>query len=333
MKQQSQWNDLPAAAKRRLGVMAVVQVALLAAALWDIRRRPAQEIKGSKGMWVALSFINFVGPIAYFLFGRKSNKRLILPFVSIALFLSGCGLVALQGSGNVITESRDVSNSERVEVCCGIQLILTQGSPEQLALEGDDNILPEIETVVRGETLSVRFRSTLGPLHVRPSRPIIVNLQMPSIRGIDISGGGSLETETLTSDRVALKFSGGSQGWIGGLEAERVELEASGGGEVVIGSLSAQTLNVHASGGGDVTIETGAATEQDVTVSGGSYYRAAGLESETTTLEVSGGSEVQVWVTETLDVQASGGSDVEYTGSPAIEQQLSGGSEMRSVVR
>jgi hypothetical protein len=73
MKKQKQWSELKGGTKVRIGVMALVQLALLSAALWDIRRRPAEEIKGSKWMWVAISFVNFVGPIAYFLFGRKAS--------------------------------------------------------------------------------------------------------------------------------------------------------------------------------------------------------------------------------------------------------------------
>jgi hypothetical protein len=39
----------------------------------DIRRRPAEKIKGSRGVWSAVALVNFmgIGPIAYFLFGRK----------------------------------------------------------------------------------------------------------------------------------------------------------------------------------------------------------------------------------------------------------------------
>ena len=48
-----------------------MQVTLLAAALWDISHRPAAGINGSKRAWTAASFVNFIGPIAYFLFGRK----------------------------------------------------------------------------------------------------------------------------------------------------------------------------------------------------------------------------------------------------------------------
>ena len=48
-----------------------VQLALHAAALVDLRRRPADRVNGPKGAWVALSFVNFVGPLAYFALGRK----------------------------------------------------------------------------------------------------------------------------------------------------------------------------------------------------------------------------------------------------------------------
>ena len=69
--QKKSWSELTAAQKAGIIAGIVVQVALLVAALADIRRRPAEQINGSKRMWAALSFVNYVGPIAYFVFGRK----------------------------------------------------------------------------------------------------------------------------------------------------------------------------------------------------------------------------------------------------------------------
>ncbi|MCL4861388.1 MAG: PLDc N-terminal domain-containing protein [Caldilineaceae bacterium] len=74
--QKKQWKDFSPMTRARITVMGIVQVALLIAALWDIRRRPAEAINGSKKMWYGLAFINFVGPIAYFLFGRKRGVQL-----------------------------------------------------------------------------------------------------------------------------------------------------------------------------------------------------------------------------------------------------------------
>ena len=65
------WSELPALAKAGVVVMTILQFSLLFAALADIRRRPPAEINGSKALWTGLAFINFVGPIAYFVKGRR----------------------------------------------------------------------------------------------------------------------------------------------------------------------------------------------------------------------------------------------------------------------
>lgn len=65
------WNDLNDRQKTTVLVTISVQVSLFLTALTDIYRRPAEEIRGNKWLWVAASFVNFVGPISYFVFGRR----------------------------------------------------------------------------------------------------------------------------------------------------------------------------------------------------------------------------------------------------------------------
>ena len=73
MPRNKKWSDLTTKQKAPFVLRGIVQFALLAAALADIYRRPAEEIRGSKWMWSAAAFANFmgIGPIAYFAFGRK----------------------------------------------------------------------------------------------------------------------------------------------------------------------------------------------------------------------------------------------------------------------
>ncbi len=66
-----QWGDLSPQKRATVGAVGLVQFMLLAAALIDIRRRPAEQIKGSKKLWTLVAFINFIGPITYFVLGRK----------------------------------------------------------------------------------------------------------------------------------------------------------------------------------------------------------------------------------------------------------------------
>jgi Phospholipase_D-nuclease N-terminal len=65
------WADL--STPQRAGVVAAgaVQLALLGAALADLARRADAEVNGSKRVWAAVSLVNFVGPLAYFAFGRR----------------------------------------------------------------------------------------------------------------------------------------------------------------------------------------------------------------------------------------------------------------------
>ncbi|MGM0928128.1 MAG: PLD nuclease N-terminal domain-containing protein [Actinomycetota bacterium] len=69
-KQESS-KDLSGGHRLRIAVTAAVRVALQAAALRDLKKRPAALVKGPKPAWFAASFVNFIGPVAYFLFGRK----------------------------------------------------------------------------------------------------------------------------------------------------------------------------------------------------------------------------------------------------------------------
>jgi hypothetical protein len=65
------WKEMSPASKAGTILVGIAQVSLLVAAQRDISKRPAALINGPKGAWRAASFINFIGPMGYFIFGRK----------------------------------------------------------------------------------------------------------------------------------------------------------------------------------------------------------------------------------------------------------------------
>jgi len=54
-----------------LGFLTGVQLTLAAVAWTDLALRPAGEIRGSKRRWALIIAINFVGPVAYLIWGRR----------------------------------------------------------------------------------------------------------------------------------------------------------------------------------------------------------------------------------------------------------------------
>ena len=74
MAQKKRWNDLSVVARWRIAILAVTQLAIQFVALRDLVKRPSDHVRGSKGFWAVASFVNFVGPAAYLLFGRTPLK-------------------------------------------------------------------------------------------------------------------------------------------------------------------------------------------------------------------------------------------------------------------
>lgn len=81
-----QQSSEPTTMRKRvmIAIAAMVQFALLAAAQADLLRRPASAVRGSKWAWRAISLVNFVGPVAYFLFGRRTTEEDPLPVEAAA---------------------------------------------------------------------------------------------------------------------------------------------------------------------------------------------------------------------------------------------------------
>jgi hypothetical protein len=78
MVMKRRWSDLSEGQRRGLMVMSAVEGLLKIAALIDLKRRPASQVRGPKWAWAtAISVVSSAGvlPISYFLFGRRRESR------------------------------------------------------------------------------------------------------------------------------------------------------------------------------------------------------------------------------------------------------------------
>jgi hypothetical protein len=70
------WNELSQRTRRLIVISGVFEGLMKVAALIDLARRPANEVRGSKKRWAAgILLINSIGavPIAYFARGRRKR--------------------------------------------------------------------------------------------------------------------------------------------------------------------------------------------------------------------------------------------------------------------
>ena len=77
MAARRQWSNLSQRTRRLLTIAAVAEGILKLAALIDLKRRPASQVRGPKWAWATV--VTVVGsagvlPVSYFLFGRRQPR-------------------------------------------------------------------------------------------------------------------------------------------------------------------------------------------------------------------------------------------------------------------
>jgi hypothetical protein len=73
-QQKKRWSDLTAGQQAAIVLGAVVELMITSIAVRDLVRRPARDVRGWKALWVLLFTVQPVGPIAYFLVGRRHAR-------------------------------------------------------------------------------------------------------------------------------------------------------------------------------------------------------------------------------------------------------------------
>ena len=71
------WRERTTKQRLRIILQAGIQLGLLVVALYDLRKRPADQVRGPKRIWALVCGVNYLGlgPIAYFLIGRRRTRR------------------------------------------------------------------------------------------------------------------------------------------------------------------------------------------------------------------------------------------------------------------
>ena len=131
---------------------------------------------------------------------------------------------------------------------------------------------------------------------------------------LDMSGGGDV-TSYIAAGNIACNVSGGGDITLRVKEkAADAQVAISGGGDATV-ELNVEKLKCSVSGGGDATL-TGQASIFELEVKGGGDVNAGNLLTETTSFNVSGGSDIHVHVSKELKGTISGGGNVYYSGNP-----------------
>ena len=75
MTARRRWSDLSSRQQTAILALGSLQLSLAATAWRDLASRPLAEVNGSKRVWAAVIAVSWVGPLAYFRWGRRSAQQ------------------------------------------------------------------------------------------------------------------------------------------------------------------------------------------------------------------------------------------------------------------
>ena len=239
------------------------------------------------------------------------HTKILSAFLGLAvivLTITGCIIVingkSVQGSGNIITQEREVSEFSKVHLKGSGKVFLTPGEKQSLEIKTDDNIMPLIETDVSGNKLSISD----GNHHLRPTS-FEVYITLENLEGVRISGSGDIIGK-------------------GRFVTDALYAEISGSGDMDL-EVEAGLLETKISGSGSIHL-SGKTEDYTVSISGSGKINAFDVDAKHVSVKVSGSGDCRVSASETLDAKISGSGDVYYRGRPQINTKISGSGSLKS---
>lgn len=240
--------------------------------------------------------------------GARPTTRLgylWLLVIALAFLVAGCagGPFGLRGSGQMTSETRDVSGFTEVLLeGSGFVSIEVTGT-ESLKIEAEDNLMSRLTSEVEGGRLVLGHRGAISP-----TREVVYTVTVASLDGVAISGSGDIETQDITASDFTAEITGSGRVLLTGLELGMLEASIRGSGDIEA---------------------SGVADDLELRIPGSGSFRGADLETSSATVSIEGSGEALVNVSESLDATVTGSGKVEYLGSPRVTSTITGSGSIR----
>jgi hypothetical protein len=187
------------------------------------------------------------------------------------------------------------------------ELYLEQGDICTLRIEGDQDLIGKVRTIVADEILAISISSDeVGfqklKLIAEESR-LKYYLTVKKLTGLNLSGFSSIHGSKLIGNTLSIVH--------------------SGEGTMILLGIQYQQLHVTLKGMGEINLN-GEVQSQDVDFSGLGAYVAENLKTQQTNITVSGAGSAKVWAETELNATLTGAGSIQYKGHPMLEKSITG---------
>ncbi len=167
-----------------------------------------------------------------------------------ALLLAGCQsmTVTRRGSGIRMEQTREVGTFRAIQLAIPARVSVRVGEPASFRIAGDDNVVPDVITEIRDDTLHIEFDDDFTT-----DATFDVDISCPELTGFAIAGSGTATIEDCGGDKLSLAIAGSGTITATG-SAQYLDGTISGSGELALGELRAREANLTISGSGTIDV-------------------------------------------------------------------------------
>lgn len=266
-------------------------------------------------------------------------------FVKKSIFLSLCLILAASLVQAQNRETRNVGGFTKISFRIPGKLYLKQGSTQKVEIEGDKDVIKEIETEVEGSRLEIGREGKRWSWSDSDTKDLKVYITMPTIEGVSVSGSGDVVGEgKITATALDLNVSGSGALTLDADVSGNVDADVSGSGDINL-SGKCKAFDSDVSGSGKISLSMnieqkadlgvsgsgrieakGSAESVEANISGSGKVLAANLETTSCEVRISGSGDVEINVTKELDANITGSGTVQYKGNPSKVNSHASGS-------
>jgi hypothetical protein len=198
----------------------------------------------------------------------------------------------IKGNGNVITKTRSIKNFDKVSIGGSFDVNLVDGAEGKITIEGEENLIPYIETEVKNGKLKVQFKENTN---IRTTKKLVITIPFEDIEAVSLGGSGNVSVQKrMKSDDASFSI-GGSGNITANVDANTVKASIGGSGSI---KLKGKTDNFKCS------------------IAGSGNVKAYDLEANTLKASIAGSGSVQTTVSTKIKASVVGSGSVYYKGNP-----------------
>lgn len=209
-------------------------------------------------------------------------RRLFLIAIT-AITIASCSKDDYKGSGNTISEFRDVNLFTKISSEGTFVVNITQGPTQSLEIIADDNIIGRVRTTVSDDRLKIyledgNYKNTY----------LEANITVADLNGIKNEGTGDITVFELQSAGTMEIENIGSGNIIMAGYTDNLTILNEGSGTINCAEFMAANVELHIEGSGDSEVYCTESLNVNIEGSGNVYYKG----SPTITVDISGSGQV-----------------------------------------